>query len=345
MIHKKVKNMETSVDLKELRSAVENELKQVIDQSIPDEYIGMRPLLTYHMGWEGEGAGPEAQGKRIRPLLVLLCTIAAGGEWRPALPSAAAVELIHNFSLIHDDIQDQSPLRHGRKTVWNQWGVAQAINAGDLMFTLAFVALQGLRKSFSSDTVLDATQILQATCVKLTGGQHLDLSYEQIRSLPLDAYWPMIAGKTAALLSACAELGALTAGATLDRRRDFQTFGYKLGLAFQVQDDWLGIWGDAAKVGKSTVSDLVSGKKSLPVVYGLQQHGRFSHRWLQGSIAPEEVLGLAKILEEEGARTFVQENADHLTQEALQALERAVTVLEGKQLLYQMAERLLRRDY
>ena len=125
-----------------MQPAIETELQQLINQSIPSEYPELRAMLTYHMGWEGEGAGPEAQGKRIRPLLVLLCAEAAGGNWRSALPAAAAVELLHNFSLIHDDIQDNSPLRRNRPAVWVKWGAAQAINAGDVLFTLAFVSLQ-----------------------------------------------------------------------------------------------------------------------------------------------------------------------------------------------------------
>src|SRR5512146_3545337 len=111
-----------------MRPAVEAQLQDFIDRSLHGNYPERRSMLTYHMGWEGEGSGPEAQGKRIRPLLVLLCTEAAGGNWRSALPAAVSVELLHNFSLIHDDIQDNSPLRHNRPTVWTKWGAAQAIN-------------------------------------------------------------------------------------------------------------------------------------------------------------------------------------------------------------------------
>ena len=127
-----------------MRPAVEDELRKMIHRSVPAEYPELRAMLEYHMGWEGEGAGPDAQGKRIRPLLGLLSAEAAGGSWRDALPVAVAVELLHNFSLIHDDIQDNSPLRRSRPTVWVKWGIAQAINAGDVLFTLAFLSLQDL---------------------------------------------------------------------------------------------------------------------------------------------------------------------------------------------------------
>jgi geranylgeranyl diphosphate synthase, type I len=132
--------------LQAMRPAVETELQQFINRTLPGEYPEIHQMMAYHLGWEGEGAGPEAQGKRIRPLLVLLAAEAAGGMWQKALPAAAAVELLHNFSLIHDDIQDNSPLRRNRPTVWVKWGTAQAINAGDVMFTLAFMAIQDLAR-------------------------------------------------------------------------------------------------------------------------------------------------------------------------------------------------------
>ncbi len=336
--------MDDLVDLADLREAIETELKEIVFHDIPAEYSGMCPLLAYHMGWEGEEAGPEAQGKRIRPLLVLLCTLAGGGEWRQALPAAAAVELIHNFSLIHDDIQDQSPLRRGRNTVWVNWGVAQAINAGDLMYTLAFSALQRLKTNLTAEIALDAHQILETTCIRLTGGQYLDLSYEKIRTLPLEAYWPMIGGKTAALLACCAELGALASGVDLVHRRAFRDFGYQLGLAFQVQDDWLGIWGDSTRTGKSVESDLVSGKKTLPVVYSLHQNREFARRWLEGPVTLDEVGPLARLLEMEGAREFTHQHANRLTHMALEALDQAAVDPRGKSLLLAMAQSLLKRE-
>ena len=201
-------------------------------------------MLTYHMGWEGEGAGPEAQGKRIRPLLVLLCAEAAGGNWRAALPAAAAVELLHNFSLIHDDIQDNSPLRRNRPTVWVKWGAAQAINAGDVLFTLAFLALQDLAGTLPPQNVLLASHILQETCLRLTEGQYLDMSYETRPALPLDAYWPMIGGKTSALLACCCELGALVGGAEEPAARLFPRIWLsRLGWHSRC---WMTGWGSGA---------------------------------------------------------------------------------------------------
>jgi geranylgeranyl diphosphate synthase, type I len=326
--------------IKVMRPAIEEELQRMIHQAVSSEYPELRAMLGYHMGWEGEGAGAEAQGKRIRPLLVLLCAEAAGGSWREALPAAAAVELLHNFSLVHDDIQDNSPLRRSRPTVWVKWGVAQAINAGDVLFTLAFLALQQLSPALPAQDVLLASRILQQTCLRLTEGQYLDMSYESRQDLPLDAYWPMIGGKTSALLACCAELGALAGGADETRRGFYREYGHSLGLAFQVLDDWLGIWGDVALTGKSTDSDLVSGKKSFPVIYALSKAGTFARRWIKGPIHPEEVTQVVGMLEEEGAQTYTLETASRLTSQAMQALCQAAG--EPGNAAYQALEALTR---
>lgn len=307
-----------------MRPAVEEGLRDLIGRAVPARYAELHAMLAYHMGWEGEGAGSEAQGKRIRPLLVLLSAEAAGGSWPSALPAAVAVELLHNFSLVHDDIQDNSPLRRGRPTVWKKWGIAQAINTGDVLFTLAFLSLQDLNGALPSQQVLLASRTLQQTCLRLTEGQFLDMSYESETNLSLDAYWPMIAGKTSALLACCAELGALVAGAQEQQRSYFREFGNSLGLAFQVLDDWLGIWGDVALTGKSTDSDLVTGKKTFPVISALEKNGSFARRWSKGSILPAEVAALARMLEEEGAHQITLDTADRLTGQALRALCQAV---------------------
>jgi geranylgeranyl diphosphate synthase type I len=324
--------------------SIENELHVVVDLVDGLHSDGLKRMLAYHMGWEGEGAGPEARGKRIRPLLVLLTTAAAGGEWRRALPAAAAVELVHNFSLIHDDIEDNSPTRHGRSTVWKKWGVAQAINAGDAMFTLAHLATLRLQESAYSLIAFKATQILQNGCLRLTQGQYMDLAYEARGDLSVEAYWPMVSGKTAALISACTELGALVAETSSATGAAYREFGYSLGLAFQAQDDLLGIWGDAAITGKSAESDLLSGKKSLPVLLGLSQKGSFAARWNQGPITPDEVPGLAMQLEQEGVYIATQEQATKLTNQALGALELANPQGEAGEALRELAMRLLQRQ-
>jgi geranylgeranyl diphosphate synthase type I len=325
---------------------IESELRAAVDQHISPRTPELRQMLAYHMGWEGEGSGPAAQGKRIRPLIVLLCagaSGASGGSWDCALPAAAAVELIHNFSLIHDDIQDQSPLRRGRPTVWVKWGIAQAINAGDTMFTLAFTALTRLQETATPALALQAHGLLEQVCLDLTHGQYLDISYEKRTDLTVDDYWPMVEGKTAALLAGCAELGGLSGGADPRAQAEFRRFGRCLGLAFQALDDWLGLWGDAALTGKSTDSDLVAGKKTLPILYGLGRNGPFARRWNAGPIPPEEAPSVARMLAEEGAREYTQQAADDLNRQALQALDAAAAPGDLKDALVELSARLLQR--
>lgn len=327
-----------------LLTAIEDELQRVVARALQPGLEEMHQMLAYHMGWEGEGAGPEARGKRIRPLLVLLSASAAGGDWRRALPAAAAVELVHNFSLVHDDIQDQSPLRRGRPTLWTKWGVAQAINAGDTLFTLAQMALLRLGETVSAEVALRSSMVLQETCLALTQGQYMDLSYEARGDLTLEAYWPMVSGKTAALLASCTQLGAMAAQADDSICEAYRRFGRLLGLAFQALDDLLGIWGDAALTGKSTESDLLSGKKSLPVLYGLSLGGPFALRWNQGAITAAEIPALAAQLEAEGARAYTMQRANELTDQALAALAEAHPLGEAGQALEALAKKLLQRD-
>lgn len=323
---------------------LEDELQRAVSQAGGEGLGELHAMLAYHMGWQGEGAGPKATGKRIRPLLVLLACEAAGGNWRDAVPAAVAVELVHNFSLIHDDIEDDSSLRRGRNTVWKNWGVAQALNAGDAMFSLAHLNILRLEDTTSPATALKAARLLQETCLKLTQGQYLDISFEGLRELPVEAYWPMISGKTAALLSACTELGALVAETDQSRQECYCQFGLFLGQAFQAQDDLLGVWGDAALTGKSAESDLLTGKKSLPILYGLSLDGPFARRWRQGPVGAGEVAKLARQLEAEGARGYTQEVVDRLTGHALEHLEDAKPKGEAGEALKELAVVLVRRE-
>jgi geranylgeranyl diphosphate synthase type I len=228
--------------------------------------------------------------------------------------------------------------------VWKKWGIAQAINAGDAEYTLAYMAMLELQKTASPEIALEAVNILQRTCLHLTQGQYLDMSFETRDSITLDEYWTMIGGKTAALTAACTELGALVANVADATRAAYREFGRYLGLAFQVQDDLLGIWGNAALTGKSAESDLVAGKKSLPIIYGLAQNGLFAARWAQGSITEPEAHDLAFQLATEGAQEYTQHMADNLTGKALQYLEEANPQGEAGEALAELADMLLKRQ-
>jgi len=323
--------------------SLESELQHQVARLDESRTRPFYEMLTYHMGWSGEGAGPRATGKRIRPLLLLLTTAACGAEWHPTLPAAAAVEFIHNFSLVHDDIQDQSEQRRGRLTVWKNWGKAHAINVGDALFILAHLSLLDLKARYSEE-LLTVEAIIDHTCLNLTRGQFLDMSYENQSGLTIKDYWPMVAGKTAALFSACTHIGAMLGGADDSTQEVYRAFGHYIGLAFQVHDDFLGIWGDSALTGKSTDSDLSTGKKSLPVLYGLEQAGVFAQRWVEGPITTNEIPLLAEQLTHEGAKTFTQDSRDKMTDLAVQSLRQANPMGEAGEALFDLAEQLSNRQ-
>jgi geranylgeranyl diphosphate synthase type I len=332
--------MDTTELLNSMRKKIEQTLKGVINR-VPESEL--RFMLSYHMGWEGEGSGVKAQGKRIRPLLTLIGCAGTGGNWEEALPAAAGIELIHNFSLIHDDIEDHSEMRRGRRTVWSIWGMPQAINAGDLMFSLARNSVLDLQKYIPIERVLMAAELLDQTCLSLTYGQFLDMQYEKINEIDIEDYWKMIAGKTAALTSCCMKMGGIISGASSETISHLSHFGEFLGLAFQVVDDWLGIWGDESQTGKSIASDLVEGKKSLPVIFGLKNCEGFLEEWKSGIGNPQMAQNLAKSLELCGAMAFVEEKAEKQTLLALEALHLAVKDEKYLAILEDLTEGMLHR--
>ncbi len=323
---------------------IETELQRQVSRLDQPRTKVFQEMLTYHMGWTGEGAGPEATGKRIRPLIVLLATAATGGKWEHALPAAAAVELVHNFSLVHDDIQDNSEKRRGRTTVWKIWGAPMAINVGDALFVISNQAMLDLARNYSAEIVMKAAGILHNTCLDLTRGQFLDMSYEGRRDLNVEDYWPMVSGKTAALISACTRLGALLGGADESTQEAYRDFGHYLGLAFQVQDDILGIWGNEAVTGKSAAGDLVEGKNSMPVLVGLGKKGKFAEHWAKGPIKPEEVQEVAGLLASEGGYDASHDAARQMTDMALNSLREADPQGDAGEALFELTNKLLKRN-
>lgn len=324
---------------------IESELQRVVAQL---DTVNTKPfyeMVTYHMGWTGDRAGPDAAGKRIRPLLMLITTAACGVDWQISLPSAVAVELIHNFSLVHDDIQDQSDLRRGRQTIWKKWGTAHAINVGDALFILAHHALLGQKEVVLPEMAMKSGQIINDACLALTNGQFMDMYYEGRTDLSIEGnYWPMISGKTSELLSVCTTVGALLGGADASTQEAYRSYGHFLGNAFQIRDDYLGIWGDAALTGKSIESDLVMGKKTLPILYGLGKKGLFAQRWAEGPVHPDEVQHLVEQLTTEGAKLYTQEASDRMTDLAINFLRMADPKGEAGEALFELTMNLVGRQ-
>ena len=327
---------------------IETEMREMLSHE-PPALRGLYGMMRYHMGWETPEGKPDdaPRGKRIRPLLTLMTSWAAGGDPSQAIPAAAAVELLHNFSLIHDDIEDQSLTRRHRPTLWSWAGEAQALNTGDAMFVIAHLAMLRLRdRHLPAERVLDAMQTFDDTCLRLTQGQFMDLSFEERIDVTLDEYMLMISGKTAALLSASALLGAIVAGSS--QRDPYRIFGYELGISFQIEDDILGIWGEEALTGKSTTGDIITRKKTLPVLYALGRSGPAAERLRAFYARPEpltenevpEILGLLDELE---ARSFAEDMEKKHADAALAALADADGDQEAIALLRSLVKRLTRR--
>jgi geranylgeranyl diphosphate synthase type I len=303
-----------------LREAIEEELKQCL-RFLDDEKEGMMAtMIAYHMGWEDPS--PDAGGKRVRSLLTLFSCGAAGGDWKDALPAAGSIELIHNFSLIHDDIQDRSRKRRGRPTLWSRWGVPQAINTGDAVFVLAHIAAYRLlERGIPADTTLQIIKLLDQTCLTLTVGQHLDLAYETQKKTSQEAYLQMIERKTSALLAAATAVGGMVAGADPKMVEKLRLFGHHLGLAYQIQDDILGIWGEPEITGKPVADDLRSRKKSFLVLHGLAHSEPFQKLWEARADDVESLDAMRETLERAGSLSAAREQAREHTRIALDSLQ------------------------
>lgn len=323
---------------------IEKGLKSTIALDIPDSFPGLKEMMNYHFGWLENDKSLKSQGKQIRPLILLLSNSICGGDWKKALPAAIAIELIHNFSLIHDDIEDQSEMRRGRDTLWKIYGIPQAINTGDAMFSLAQINMLKLGSVINRQVGFDAIQKLNETCLRLTGGQNLDISFEKETSIFLDRYLLMIGGKTATLLSASAEIGAITALTSESNQNALRNYGNALGLAFQAWDDWLGIWGEEEQTGKSTSSDLITGKKSLPILFALDKGGDFSRIYLSIGANQENFHELLFLLENNGAKEFTENIAKQYTDIALKSLEEIqVSDQNAFQSLLELTDLLIKR--
>lgn len=332
----------------EMLPLVEREMKVVLGAPESGSANLFYQMMHYHMGWLDEGLNHTRGngGKGIRPVLTLLSAEAAGDAWQRAIPAAAAVELLHNFTLIHDDIEDNSSTRRGRPTVWQLWGVPQAINTGDSMFALAHTALYRLLElDVEADVVVHAAERFDETCMALTLGQHRDMNYESQMDVSVEDYLQMIGGKTAALLALCAELGSLVAGAEVETVRHYAEFGRNLGLAFQIKDDILGIWGDEGAIGKSSATDIETRKKSLPVLFGLSQSPELKSLYESEECDESFVARVVQLLDECGARDFANTHAEKYSQEALEHLQAAAPQGPAGEALQELAAQLLARQH
>lgn len=296
----------------------------------------LRHIAGYHLGWTDEHgcATSASSGKAVRPTLTLLAAEAVGGDPEHALPAAAAVELVHNFSLVHDDVIDRDSTRRHRPTAWVVFGLGPALLAGDALLALA----QAVLATSGHPAAQDATAMLSGAAIELTEGQCADLSFERRSDIGLPECFAMVEAKTAALLGCAGAIGARFGGGCPDRVEHLGGFGRNLGIAFQLVDDLLGIWGDPAATGKPVFSDLQSRKKSLPVVAALAS-GTPAGRELaslfgrEGEMSSEELARAGEAVDLAGGRAWTEAQVDVF-------LDRAMHDLEGARLEGPAADRL-----
>ncbi len=316
------------IDLAVLIADTEGELVRLVQDRDPSTH-GLYEMVRYHLALDGSGA---SGGKRIRPLLGLLAYSSISGEHQRALPGAAAVELGHNFSLVHDDIEDGDVERRHRPTLWSIHGIPQAINAGDTLFSLSRIALHRLSDlGFPDRTVLRLMRLYDETCLALCEGQYIDIqssATDEVMSVEL--YFDMIGRKTASLIAASVEAGALLATEDDEVIARYRGFGWALGIAFQLNDDLLGIWGAEQATGKEP-SDVAHRKQTLPVIYAHEHadavdRARLASVYATPGPSPRDVADVIAILERTGARDFTRDAARRYRDEALAELEAADVV-------------------
>jgi geranylgeranyl diphosphate synthase type I len=287
-------------------------------------------MLEYHLGWRGPDLEllpkPAPAGKKLRPALVLLVSQAFSGTIQQAARnSAAAVELIHNFSLVHDDIQDHSELRRHRPTVWTLWGMPQGINVGDALFALAQVVVSEEGSALAAQLAGE----LNRTTLGLSEGQFLDIDLQDGRTpATLEIYEDMVSRKTGVLFACACRMGAMAAGASVAQQDAYAAYGMQLGIAFQEQDDLLGVWGLATDTGKPDAADIIERKRGLPAAMALGQPG--APEWLKAAYiqhadepSTDMVDRIIAHFETLGLRSAIEKRVEDRYRQALACLDAA----------------------
>ena len=327
--------------------AIDTEIEAILHRGAP--YVAQ--INSYFFGWLDESfnrVDNVNKGKRLRPIMTLLACEAITGDHKPALPLAAVVEIIHNYSLIHDDIADRDEERRGRPTVWKIWGNGIAINVGDALYTLAYKTILELNRP--AEQVIAMQQVVVDTAIALARGQHYDITFERQVDVNETMYLDMIDGKTAALLDAALRLGAMAATNDQNVIDAYGAFGRNLGLAFQIQDDLLNIWVDSEITGKPQHSDLHNKKKSLPVTYAFghasaADKARLTEIYadVDHDMTSDEIAFVLEVFDRINARTYTEQQVKNYTSAALAALDRTGVQSTAQDHLRALANMLIRR--
>ena len=311
-------------------------------------------MLGYQMGWNDvDGNSRQGNGgKQLRPLLNLLSCAALSNDPTQTLPLAAGIELIHTFSLIHDDFMDNSDTRRGQPSVWNVWGVNQAINAGDGAYGLSFELLANAQPpQVDASQLLKASAMLGKACVDTVQGQMMDIEFENREIVGVDEYVMMTGLKTGPLIGLALGGGALLADANLETVHALDKIGRTLGVAFQIQDDILGIWGDPTQTGKSDIDDLVQKKKSLPVQWALEKLPDEPRQILHdiyhmpAPLSLETVKQISDILTAHDVKAIVEAQAQAYYQEVVDGLTEYYPESDYKTELLGIVEFIVQRSH
>ena len=306
------------------RDTLEKDLQSVI---VGNE-LTLYKMMAYQMGWIDDMGNDvsSSNSQRLHPTLCLMTCESLSGDFTKAIPAASSLELVHQFSLIHQDVQYGLPERNNRSTVWWTWGPAQAINAGDGLHAMARLnILKQTDIGMPYDQALRAINMLDKACLRLCEGQYLDLTYQERVDISEDAYFKMVEAKTSSLVSCATSLGALMAESDEVIIETMTEYGRKIGIALQIREDIEDLW-KPLDAEMPVSGDLLNKKKSLPIIYALKNATGPNKRalgdvYFKRVMEPEDVLKVIDVLDSLGAKEFAVEKARKLIDDALHDLE------------------------
>lgn len=331
------------------RSEVSCALRRALSQDDPEVYN----LLKYYMGWvDNQGTPTEGMGgKALRPTLCLFACEAVGGIKEMAMPAAVALEFIHTFSLIHDDIQDGDETRHNRETLWKIWGVPKALVAGNVLRVVADQALHEMVDAgLKHDRALSAMGLLTEAYLEMIEGQYLDLSFEGRTNVGVDDYFHMISRKTGALIRCSMAIGAMVGTNDFEVTDAFRECGRALGYVFQIRDDILGIWGEEKITGKPVGADIRRKKNSYPVVYTKEMAPQQDVQMLteiyeKDRLSHDDVMTVLGVMDRADVMLHAQSNAARYAEIALDSISGLQLSKESRQEIEELTRFLLVRDH
>ena len=330
------------------RANISRSLRDSLSQQHSDVY----DMLRYYMGWVDENGRPHEamEGKALRPTLCLFACEAVGGALEMAMPSAVALEFIHNFSLIHDDIQDRDEIRHNRKTLWAVWGDPKALVAGNVLRVVADECLHQLLDSgLDYDRALAAGALLTEAYLEMIEGQYLDLQFEGRHDISMSDYLNMISRKTGALIRCSLNLGAVVGAQEQGAGDAFKESGRAMGYVFQIIDDVLGVWGDEETTGKPVGADIRRKKNSYPVVYTMGRANDKDQKMLneiyeKDELDDSDVDSVLAVMDRLDVKNQAQQEAEKYANVALESLAPVELSREARQEVEDLAHFLLVRD-